>query len=78
MAFFIFRYAQKHGHAVLQHVTLPRIGAMKACIDATSHPENTKNGAISNGDTSNGGVANGVVANGVSNGVSNGVVKGSG
>lgn len=34
-----FRYAQKNNYPLLQHVTLPRIGAMKTIIDVVG-PEN--------------------------------------
>jgi len=45
-----FRYAQKNNLPLLEHVTLPRLGAFSAIIDELS-PKQTKYGGVTNNNT---------------------------
>lgn len=45
-----FSYAQKNNLPLLEHVTLPRLGAFSAIIDELS-PKQTKYGGVTNNNT---------------------------
>lgn len=44
-----FRYAEKNGYPVLNHVTLPRIGALKTILDTIGVPFSDNPNADING-----------------------------
>lgn len=46
----LFRYAIKNNLPLLEHVTLPRLGAFSAIIDELS-PKQTKYGGVTNNNT---------------------------
>ena len=52
------RYARKHGYPVLEHVALPRIGALQTILKTLSPSETPHVTATANGATGNS-VANG-------------------
>ena len=41
------RFAEKNGYPILEHVTLPRLGAMQACLDTLRENEDMQNQASS-------------------------------
>ena len=75
------RYAANNGYPVLEHVTLPRIGAVKMIIDTLN--VNTTHSATNGVATTNGTAATNGTATGKSNGniahseTANGTIKSS-
>jgi lysophosphatidylglycerol acyltransferase 1 len=49
--FFLFRFALKNNLPVLQHVTLPRVGALQTIVDTVGPEKNIDHGGNNNGDS---------------------------
>jgi hypothetical protein len=48
---FLFRFALKNNLPVLQHVSLPRVGALQAIVDTVGPKKNINLGGNNNGDS---------------------------
>lgn len=48
--YFFIRYARKNGYPVLQHTTLPRIGAVKTILDTVGVPQQASDNVEPNGN----------------------------